>query len=59
MKLTIEGTPEDIKKVLNTISGSEEHKELTTKEIYEASISQRLSKMNDQQIKEWFQQNVL
>lgn len=59
MKLTIEGTPEDIKKVLNTISGSEEHKELTAKEIYEASISQQLSKMNDQQIKEWFQQNVL
>lgn len=26
MKLTIEGTPEDIKKVLNTISGSAEHK---------------------------------
>ncbi|WP_260365384.1 hypothetical protein [Pediococcus ethanolidurans] len=39
MKLTIEGTPEDIKKVLNTISGSEEHKELTAKEIYEAATS--------------------
>lgn len=39
MKLTIEGTPEDIKKVLNTISGSEEHRELTAKEIYKTATS--------------------
>jgi hypothetical protein len=42
MKLTIEGTPDEIKKVLQTVGSSEEHKsdsKLMTEAEYEKQVS--------------------
>lgn len=48
MKLIIDGTPEEIKKMLNTICGSEEHKKLLNEALIEIKDKtiERLSQTN-------------